>query len=95
MEIKVSFYGRQNGAIGVRYNITDTYIVESVSEFKSKLWEDYEPNQITMLKGCSLDEYKKADFIKVRSRSLRQRKEDGSTYVTPEKLICNEKESDK
>ncbi len=37
-----SFVGRQNGAIGIRYNISDTYEANSLEEAVAMLGKDYE-----------------------------------------------------
>ena len=86
-KITANFTGRQAGAIGIVYKISDMYIVESVDEFKSKLYEDYDVIRDLKLSGCTDTEFQKANFVPVRSRSKRVRKSDNATYVIPEKVI--------
>lgn len=65
-----SFTGRQTGAIGIFYKITDTYKCETMSEAKSCLYRDYEHISNLSINGSSdLSEYNKAEFIKVPQRN--------------------------
>lgn len=65
-----SFRGRQTGAIGIFYQITETYKCESMSEAKSCLYRDYEHILNLRINGSNdLSEYNKAEFIKVPQRN--------------------------
>ena len=48
---KFSFNGRQNGAIGIFYNISDEYEATSISEAVSMLFVDYEHFKNLKLNG--------------------------------------------
>lgn len=64
-----SFTGRQNGAIGIFYKITDSYTCESMEEAKSCLYRDYERCHGLKINGSSdLREFEKAKFIEVPKR---------------------------
>jgi hypothetical protein len=39
---KITFTGRQTGAIGITYRITETYEAVSLEAFKQMLYTDYE-----------------------------------------------------
>lgn len=81
-KITIKFKGRQRGAIGIFYEIQETYSVNSVSEARSLLYEDYEHIQVNKVVGCTKEEFDNADFITVRSNRERKRKNDGSYYYT-------------
>lgn len=64
-----SFIGRQDGAIGIDYKITDTYYCESMDEAKSCLYRDYEHIKQLKINGSTdLREYEEASFIEVPKR---------------------------
>ena len=48
---KFSFHGRQTGAIGISYDITQEYECESIEEAVTKLCIDYEPWRNLHLNG--------------------------------------------
>lgn len=65
-----SFTGRQTGAIGIFYSISETYECENMSEAKSCLYRDYEHISQLKINGSSdLREYKAAEFIEVPKRN--------------------------
>lgn len=65
-----SFIGRQTGAIGIFYKITEVYNCENISEAKSCLYRDYEHISQLKINGSSdLREYDKAKFIEVPKRN--------------------------
>lgn len=72
MKITINFIGRQSGAIGIFYAIQDSYKVNSISEARSMLYEDYEHIKITNVKGCTIEEFNNATFIEVESRKTRR-----------------------
>lgn len=77
-----SFRGRQAGAIGIFYQIIDTYKADSISEAKSLLYEDYEHIQgLKIISGATQQEFDKAEFIKVRSNTERERDAKTGTYL--------------
>lgn len=57
-----SFVGRQTGAIGITYKITDTYMAESVKDAVNMLFIDYEFLQGLKLNGKDY-EIKSKDLI--------------------------------
>ncbi len=63
---KFSFNGRQTGAIGITYQITDTYEAESINEAVSKLYADYEHFRELKLNGKPF-EIKTSHFIDIPS----------------------------
>lgn len=81
-----TFFGRQSGAIGIFYKIKDTYNVQSLSEAKSLLYEDYEHIQMVERKcnntHITKDEFDAAPWTNVRSNLERPRKKDGSYLYT-------------
>ena len=80
---KFSFEGRQSGAIGIFYQITDSYKANDLQEALSLLYEDYE--HIGRLKitcnGKSIETPEKINFVKVRSNRERPRQQDKATYI--------------
>jgi len=58
-----SFNGRQTGAIGIFYNITDSYNASSLQEARSMLYKDYE--HITFYScRCGNKQFTKDEFNK-------------------------------
>lgn len=77
---KFSFYGRQAGAIGITYKITDSYKAADIHEALSYLYEDYD-----LIMGLSCMGHKipkDINFKPVRSHRERPRQQDGATYIT-------------
>src|SRR5678815_3001275 len=78
---RFKFRGRQTGAIGIFYTISDTYKCDSLGEAKSLLYEDYEHiGEISITengKPVSIEDFDKAEFIKVRSNLQRARLSNG------------------
>ncbi len=76
------FNGRQAGAIGIFYDIRDSYKCSSLSEAKSLLYEDYEHIRLIYIKentkDISKEDFDKALFITVRSNTQRDKRKDGS-----------------
>ena len=77
------FVGRQAGAIGITYPISDSYKAKDIHEAMSLLYEDYELLQKLSIKenGKDIEEPEKINFATVRSNRERKRKADGS-YIT-------------
>jgi hypothetical protein len=68
---KFSFRGRQSGAIGIFYQITDTYKANSIKEAVSMLYTDYEHIQSLKLN----DKYFKVEdshFINLPDYKVKQ-----------------------
>jgi len=82
---RFSFVGRQAGAIGIFYEIYDTYVCHNLSEAKSLLYEDYEHiSRLTIkcnTKTIDKEEFDQAEFIPVRSNRERQRDKDKGSYL--------------
>ncbi len=82
---KFHFRGRQSGAIGIFYEISETYKADSLSEAKSLLYEDYEHiGQLSVKcngKEIDREEFDNAPFIKVRPNRERQRAANGGSYL--------------
>jgi hypothetical protein len=85
---KVSFHGRQAGAIGIFYNIRDTYKAKDVHELMSLLYEDYE-HFGGKVEIYEIDEYgnktkvsvpDKIEWVKVRSHNERERSPKTGSY---------------
>lgn len=85
MKFTFKFNGRQAGAIGIFYDIKDTYTAENISEAKSLLYEDYEHIRLISIHSGSKQidkaDFDKAPFITVRPNSERQRAADRATYL--------------
>jgi hypothetical protein len=66
----VSFNGRQSGAIGVTYQISETYEAANVHEVMSLLYEDYELIRGLVIKqgGKSVEIPQTIQWVKVRSK---------------------------
>jgi hypothetical protein len=65
-----SFYGRQTGAIGIFYNIKDSYEAHSFEEACSMLYVDYD--HITFHSASSpRKQYSKEDFNKAVSANFK------------------------
>lgn len=77
------FTGRQTGAIGINYKISDTYQCEDIHEALSLLWTDYEHVSGLLIKenGKDIEQPKVIKWVKVRSHSERKRQSDGATYL--------------
>lgn len=77
-----SFTGRQSGAIGIFYKISDTYTAKDIHEALSLLYEDYEHiNGLTIKSGNkTIEAPKTINWVKVRSHVERERKADRATY---------------
>lgn len=78
-----SFIGRQAGAIGITYQIRDTYEAKDIHEAMSLLYEDYDC--VRALK-CSTNSKevempKNINWLKVRSNSTRQRNPKNGSYL--------------
>ncbi len=66
----ISFNGRQTGAIGVFYKITEVYNCKNMDELKSCLYRDYEHiSQLYINGSIDLKEYNTAKFIDVPKRN--------------------------
>lgn len=75
-----SFIGRQSGAIGIVYEIRDSYKAEDIHEALSFLYEDYE--HIQGLKETSGEEIpKKINLKEVRSYTTRYRTPKTGSYM--------------
>lgn len=48
---KFSFFGRQQGAIGINYQIAQDYKANSLEEACTMLWVDYSPLRCVKLNG--------------------------------------------
>lgn len=69
-KFKFSFKGRQTGAIGIFYDITETYECLNISEAKSCLYRDYEHISNLSINGSKdLREYQAAEWIEVPKRN--------------------------
>lgn len=83
---RFKFRGRQAGAIGIFYEIFETYRCESLSEAKSLLYEDYEHiGQLTVYENAKqlpLEDFNDAEFIPVRSNKERRRDAKGGYLYT-------------
>lgn len=87
---KVSFHGRQAGAIGITYQIADEYEANDIHELISLIWNDYDlirGIKITTKSGKVIEQPEKIKWITVRSHWQRKRQSDRATYVTPCTLI--------
>lgn len=73
IKISFSFTGRQAGAIGIIYPISVKYSVNTVSEAKSKLYEDYDSIRALKIQGCTQKEYDEAGFVEVENRFIRRK----------------------
>ncbi len=83
---KFMFKGRQAGAIGIFYQISETYKADTLSEAKSLLYEDYEHIQISRIlegsKGIDKSYFNAAPFVPVRSNKERKRDLKGSYFYS-------------
>lgn len=79
-----SFTGRQSGAIGIFYQIQDTYKAKDVHEALSFLYEDYEHQMHLVIRenGVKIAIPNKINFVEVRKNSTRQRNENGEYLKT-------------
>jgi hypothetical protein len=70
-----SFKGRQSGAIGIFYKISDTYEANNIHEALSLLYEDYEHIQgLTIKEGSKYVEVpEKINWVSVRSYREREK----------------------
>lgn len=80
---RFTFKGRQSGAIGIFYKISDTYKCSNIHEALSYLWEDYEHiSGLTIYQNSTkIDQPEVINWIKVRPHSERQRASDNGTYL--------------
>jgi len=76
---KFSFTGRQSGAIGITYRISDSYKASNIHEALSYLYEDYD--HIQGLKCANHEIPKNIEWVKVRSHRERKRGADNATYL--------------
>lgn len=83
-KFKFSFTGRQAGAIGMTYKITDTYSAKDIHEALSYLWTDY--SLISQLKcnvsgkNIEIPESNQIKWVKVRSYKERERNPQTGIY---------------
>lgn len=79
---KFSFTGRQSGAIGITYKISDTYTCADIHEAFSLLWTDYEHIQGLCIykNGKRIEQPEIIKWVKVRPHTERERQADGATY---------------
>lgn len=77
------FKGRQSGAIGIFYSISDTYQAKDIHEAISLLNEDYEHIQDLKIfeNGKQIEPPKEINFVKVRRHSERPRNEKTGSYL--------------
>lgn len=68
----IKFHGRQTGAIGITYDISESYECSNLSELKSMLYRDYEHIRGLKIKEGSKEinmrDYENADFTEVGKR---------------------------
>jgi len=81
-----SFIGRQAGAIGITYKISDTYEAKDIHEAMSLLYEDYDMiGHKGGLKctrhGKEIETPKNINWVKVRSNSERSRNPKTGSYL--------------
>ena len=85
IKYNISFNGRQSGAVGIFYDIKDTYKCEDLDTLKSLVYEDYEHIKLLVIKVDSktipTELFDKAKFIPVRPNKERER-HDGSYLYT-------------
>lgn len=85
---KFSFHGRQAGAIGITYDIKETYKAQNLSEARSLLYEDYELIRPTTIKikentkEIYLEKFNNCRWIEVRSNRTRKREEKTGSYLS-------------
>ncbi len=79
-KFKFSFNGRQAGAIGIFYKITDTYKAKDIHEALSLLYEDYEHISGLECDYGKTEIPKTIDWVKVRSHRERERDANGGSY---------------
>ena len=80
---KFSFHGRQAGAIGIFYQISDTYKAQDIHEAMSLLYEDYEHIYDLKCKvnATEIDIPKNINWVKVRSNNTRGRNPKNGSYL--------------
>lgn len=75
---KFTFHGRQNGAIGIKYGITDTYEANQLGEALYMVYTDYDVNHPYNVtengKNIPYQEANKTEFIKTDYKGKRDRK---------------------
>jgi len=85
IKYSISFHGRQSGAIGIFYDIKDTYKCEDLDTLKSLIYEDYEHIKSLVIKVDSKiipnTLFDKANFIPVRSNRERERNNGSYLYT--------------
>lgn len=70
----MSFYGRQTGAIGIRYKISDTYEANNLGEALHMLNTDYEVQRNLKVNGVSNNnEYKDRIQIPYKCRGMERK----------------------
>lgn len=81
---RVTFFGRQTGAIGIFYDIADTYRAKDIHECLSLLHEDYEHIRSLVIKksGQIVEIPDKIEWVSVRSNRERERKAKGGYIKT-------------
>lgn len=79
---RFTFTGRQSGAIGIFYKISDTYKCNNVHEALSYLWTDYEHIKgLTIYEnGKKIEEPDKIEWVKVRPYTERERSPKTGSY---------------
>lgn len=77
------FNGRQSGAIGITYKISEGYKANDIHEAFSLLYEDYDSIRIERIteNGKQIEAPKKINFINVRSNRERQRNLKNGQYL--------------
>lgn len=84
------FTGRQSGAIGIFYPISETYAAANIHEAMSLLYEDYDHlHQLVIKEGSKqIEPPEKIKWVKVRSNRERPRDAKGSyLYTRSDSLI--------
>ncbi len=77
------FTGRQSGAIGIFYKISDTYKCSNIHEAFSYLYADYEHIQgLTIYENSKvIDQPGVIKWVNVRPHTERKRAADKGTYI--------------
>lgn len=77
------FTGRQAGAIGIFYKISDTYKCTNVHEALSYLYTDYEHIQnLTIYENSKvIDHPEVIEWVNVRPHTERERAANGGSYI--------------
>ena len=80
-KFKFSFIGRQAGAIGIFYKITDTYEAKDIHEALSYLYEDYDHINGLKCNDSKIEIPKEINWVKVRSNRERKREVKTGDYL--------------